>query len=81
MTAAIKFYLRFRRSFFHRMIPVDLKGASSFCGLNSLCFISQARDFRKQIDLDLLNFDQPLPLVRQEVVDFVVQVPDFKFGL
>ena len=38
------------------------------------------REFGKQIDLDLLDFNQPLPLVRQQMIDFVVQLPDFKFG-
>jgi hypothetical protein len=38
------------------------------------------RKFGKQIDLDLLDFNQALPLVRQEMIDFVVQLPDFKFG-
>jgi hypothetical protein len=37
-------------------------------------------EFRNQIDLDLLYFDQPLPLVGQQMVDLVVQVPDFELG-
>jgi hypothetical protein len=55
-------------------------GASFYMRLDIFSFIPQVRDFRKQINLDLLNFNQTLPLVRQEVIDFFVQVPDFKFG-
>ena len=39
------------------------------------------RKFGKQIDLNLLDFNQPLPLVRQQMIDFVVQMPDFKYGI
>ena len=48
--------------------------------LKVLSFTPQMREFGKQIDLNLLDFDQPLPLVRQQMIDFVVQLPDFKFG-
>jgi hypothetical protein len=32
------------------------------------------------LKLDLLDFGQPLPLAREDVVDLLVQVPDFQFG-
>jgi hypothetical protein len=38
--------------------------------------------FRKQIDLDLLDFNQAFPLVRQQVVDFVAKGQVLvKFGI
>jgi len=64
----------------HGIIPINLENARSSDRLNLLAFIPQMCKFRKQIDLNLLDFNQPLPLARQEVVDFVVQLPDFKFG-
>ena len=33
------------------------------------------------LKLNLLDFRQPLPLPRQDVVDFFMQVPDLEFGL
>src|SRR5574343_1051215 len=40
-----------------------------------------AAQFVEQIELDFLDFDHPLPLVRQQVVDFFVQLADFQLGL
>ena len=58
-----------------------MSGYSSYRRLNIFSFTPQAREFRKQVDLNLLNFNQPLPLVGQQMVDLVVQVSDFKFSL
>ena len=41
----------------------------------------QGGHFGKQFDLDLLDFDQTLPLARQQMVDFFMQVPDLEFRL
>jgi hypothetical protein len=40
-----------------------------------------ATDFLEQLDLDLLNFEQPIVLLPQEMIDFFVEVPDFELGL
>ena len=45
------------------LIPVKLKGERLFSRSNSLAFVPQARKFRKQINLNLLDFNQALPLV------------------
>jgi hypothetical protein len=39
-----------------------------------------AADFFEQLDLDLLNFEEPIVLPPQEMIDFFVQVPDFELG-
>src|SRR5262249_52154872 len=39
-----------------------------------------AAEFFKQLDLDLLNLEQPIVLHLQEVIDFFVQVPNLKLG-
>src|SRR5690348_2042503 len=39
------------------------------------------RQVLHHLELDLLNFGEPLPLPRDDVVDLVVQVADFKLGL
>ncbi len=41
----------------------------------------QGGHFGKQFDLDLLDFGQTLPLARQQMVDFFMQVPNLQFGL
>ncbi len=33
-----------------------------------------------QLQLDLLDFGQPLPLPGEDVIDFFVQVPDFELN-
>ena len=33
-------------------------------------------DFLKKLDLDLLNFKQPVVLTTQEVIEFLVQMPN-----
>src|SRR6266496_4336786 len=39
-----------------------------------------AADFFEQLNLDLLDFEEPIVLTPQEVIDFFVQVPDLQFG-
>src|SRR6266496_1282046 len=39
-----------------------------------------AADFFEQLNLDLLDFEQPIVLAPQQVIDFFVQVPDLQFG-
>ena len=34
-----------------------------------------------ELDLEFLDFREPLPLARDQMVDLLVQVPDFEFGL
>ena len=34
----------------------------------------------EQLNLDLLDLEQPIVLATQQVVDFFVQVPNLKFG-
>jgi hypothetical protein len=36
---------------------------------------------RQQLELEFLDLHQALPLVRQQVIDFFVQVPDLQFCL
>jgi hypothetical protein len=43
--------------------------------------LSFAAEFFEQLDLDLLNLEESIVLLLQEVIDFLVQVPDFQFGL
>ena len=38
-------------------------------------------DFFQQFDLDLLNFEEPVVLLSQEMIDFLVQVPNLELGL
>ena len=38
-------------------------------------------DFFQQFDLNLLNFEDAIVLVSQEMIDFLVQVPNLEFGL
>ena len=35
----------------------------------------------QEFDLEFLNFREPLPLTRDQMVDLLVQVPDFEFRL
>lgn len=35
----------------------------------------------QQLNLDLLDFEQPIVLAAKQVIDFFVQVPDFEFRL
>ena len=37
-------------------------------------------DFFQQFDLDLLNLKESVVLLSQEVIDFLVQVPNLEFG-
>src|SRR6266496_2806939 len=39
-----------------------------------------AADFFEQLNLDLLDFEEPIVLTPQEVIDFFVQVPDLQLG-
>jgi len=39
-----------------------------------------AADFFQQLDLDLLNFKQPIVLPAQQMIDFFVQMPDLQLG-
>ena len=38
-------------------------------------------DFFQQFDLDLLNFEEPIVLLSQKMIDFLVQVPNLELGL
>ncbi len=38
-------------------------------------------DFFQQFDLDLLNFEEPVVLLSQEMIDFLVQVPNLELSL
>jgi len=38
-------------------------------------------DFFQQFDLYLLNFEEPVVLLSQKMIDFLVQVPNLEFGL
>src|SRR5438477_5771829 len=37
-------------------------------------------DFFQQLDLNLLNFEKPIVLLAQQVIDFLVQMPDLELG-
>jgi hypothetical protein len=37
-------------------------------------------DFFQQFDLDLLDFKEPVVLPPQQVIDFLVQMPNLEFG-
>ena len=37
-------------------------------------------EFFQEFDLDLLNLEEPVVLLPQEVIDFLVQVPDLELG-
>ena len=37
-------------------------------------------DFFQQFDLNLLDFEEPVVLPSQEVIDFLVQVPNLELG-
>jgi hypothetical protein len=39
-----------------------------------------AANFLKQLDLDLLNLEQPVVLPAQQVIEFLVQMPDLELG-
>src|SRR6266403_3210405 len=42
--------------------------------------ITFAAEFFQQFDLNLLNLEEPIVLASQQVIDFFVEMPDFKFG-
>jgi hypothetical protein len=37
-------------------------------------------EFFQQLDLNLLNLEEPIVLASQQVIDFFVEMPDFQFG-
>src|SRR6266567_7635939 len=39
-----------------------------------------AAEFFEQLDLDLLNLEQPVVLPAQQVIDFLVQMPNLQLG-
>jgi hypothetical protein len=47
--------------------------------MNCLPFVTP--DFLKQLYLDLLNLKQPIVLAPQEMIEFLVQMPDLQLGL
>jgi hypothetical protein len=52
-----------------------------FILLNLILSRSAAIEFGQQIQLQLLNFHQSFPLMGEQMVDLLVQVPDFQFRL
>jgi hypothetical protein len=42
--------------------------------------LALAADFFEQLNLNLLDFEEPIVLPPQEVIDFFVEVPDFELG-
>src|SRR5437588_2140190 len=38
-------------------------------------------EFFEQLDLDLLDFEKPVVLAAEQVIEFFVKMPDFEFGL
>ena len=55
---------------------------SQACPINGTAALNFAltADFFEQLDLDLLNLEEPVVLASQQVIDFFVQVPDLQFG-
>ena len=40
-----------------------------------------AAEFFEQFDLDLLNFEKPIVLTPQKMIEFFVEMPDFQLSL
>jgi hypothetical protein len=55
-------------------------GKSAKGGTRAALSFALATELFKQLDLDLLNLEQPIVLAAQQMIDFLVQVPDFELG-
>ena len=60
--------------------PVSLFNGNLERAITAALTFALAADFFEQLDLDLLNLEEPIVLAPQQVIDFFVQVPDLELG-